>query len=165
MMLSERLDDQVSQNNWKQSPPPMAFEDFQRGPFPSDTRVQLEVLRDIEGQMRRFQVEHEAELVELKKYYVFPADGTVAKFLHQHRVIPQLLLLAARQTSEYFGENAIVSLQAPIDESGTRTLYATILWPGKIEDVRSRLEHFDNEWWIAKSREAAGNLYFTYELV
>jgi len=33
------------------------------------------------------------------------------------------------------------------------------LWLGKA------LDQFDDSWWIANSRQASGNLYFTYELV
>jgi hypothetical protein len=56
-------------------------------------------------------------------------------------------------------------LRAPIDESGSQTLYVVAMWPGNVRDVRQALARFDDAWWIAHSRQASGHLAFTYELV
>ena len=63
------------------------------------------------------------------------------------------------------GGNAVFNLRAPIDEAGSQTLYAVAMWPGKLQDVRDALAKFDDEWWMARARQAAGYLTFTYELV
>jgi len=52
-----------------------------------------------------------------------------------------------------------------IDEDGAQTLYVVAVWSGDVQDVRIALEHFDAQWWIANSRQASGDLCFTYELV
>jgi hypothetical protein len=164
-MLSELLDKQVSGNNWKQTPVPMVYQDLQQVAFRDEPRTQRDVIRDLEQQMERFEAEHEAALIELKKQYVFPGDRSVEKFLHEHRTIPQLLILAAPQLRRHFGADTVFSLRAPIEESGTRTLYGVVMWPGQAQEVRNRIERFDDGWWIGNSRQASGNLYFTYELV
>lgn len=164
-MLSELLDKQVSGNNWKPAPAPMVYQDLQQIAFRDELRAQRDIIRDLEEQMERFEAEHEAALVELRRQYVFPADRSVEKFLHEHRTIPQLLILAAPQLKRHFGADTVFTLMAPIDESGTRTLYGVVMWPGPAQDVRNALERFDDGWWIGNSRQASGNLYFTYELV
>jgi len=93
------------------------------------------------------------------------ADASVQDFLTEHRAIPQLLLEAVPKLKFYFGGTAVLSLRATIDEAGSRTLYAVVMWPGKFQDVREALADFDNGWWMARAGEAAGYLTFTYELV
>jgi hypothetical protein len=107
----------------------------------------------------------EEALNDVRKHYVLPADPSVIDFLADHRAIPQLLLAAAPQIKGYFGRNAVFNLRAPLDEAGSRTLYAVVMWPGKLRDVRDALARFDDEWWMARARQAGGYLIFTYELV
>jgi hypothetical protein len=164
-MLSELLDDQVSGNTWKPSPRSAVYQDFQQVAIPAEPRVEREVLRDFERQMARFEAQHEADLAELRKQYVFPTDSSVVTFLRRHRTLPQLLRLAAPRLKAHFGADAVLTLRAPVDESGSRTLYAVTMWPGRARDARIALDQFDDAWWIANSRQASGNLYFTYELV
>lgn len=86
-------------------------------------------------------------------------------FLTERRAIPQMLLEAAPQLKAYFGGTAVFNLRAPIDEAGSRTLYAVAMWPGEVLDVRDALAKFDKDWWMARAGRAAGYLTFTYELV
>jgi len=116
-------------------------------------------------QMVEFAAQNEGFLDELRKHYVFPADSSVRDFLTVHRTVPQILLEAAPQLIRCFGATAVFTLRAPIDEGGSRTLYAVAMWPGALRDVRDALERFDREWWIARAGRAAGYLEFTYELV
>ena len=109
--------------------------------------------------------QHEAVVNDVRKHYVLPADASVRDFLTEHRAIPQILLEAAPQLKAHFGGNAIFNLRAPIDEAGSRTLYAVAMWPGELRDVRDALAKFDNDWWMARAGQAAGYLTFTYELV
>jgi hypothetical protein len=115
--------------------------------------------------MAAFAAQHEAVLVDVRKHYVLSADAAVKDFLAEHRAIPQILLEAAPQLKRYFGSNAVLNLRAPIDEAGSRTLYAAVMWPGELRDVREALERFDKDWWMARAGQAAGYLTFTYELV
>lgn len=164
-MLSESLDNQVSGNIWSQSPLPMVYQELQQvaiGPAPAEQR---DIFRDFEKQMAAFETQHEAALAELRKQYVLPGDSSVLDYLREHRAIPQLLILATPQLKSHFGTAAVFTLRAPIDESGVRTLYAVAMWPGNVRDAKNALDRFDDAWWIANSRQASGNLYFTYELV
>jgi hypothetical protein len=108
--------------------------------------------------------EHQAAIDEVAKLYRTPDDASVAMFLHEHRTIPQLLIQAAPKLKKYFGDAAL-TLRAPVDEDGSQTLYAVVLWPGDVAEVRRAVDKFDDGWWLAKSGDAANSLSFTYELV
>jgi hypothetical protein len=118
-----------------------------------------------ERQMAELFAEHAALRSEVRRHYVLPADSSVITFLTGHRTLPPILLEAVPQLKACFGAQAVFALRAPIDDSGTQTLYAVVMWPGKMRDVRDALEKFDNRWWIQHSRKASGHLTFTYELV
>jgi hypothetical protein len=120
---------------------------------------------DLEKQMAAYNAEHEAMLKALLLHFVMPTDSSVTKFLTEHRGIPQLLLQAVPHLKSCFGPDAIFNLRAPTDESGSRTLYAVAMWPGKAQDVRNAVTRFDNDWWMSYAGQAAGYLTFTYELV
>src|ERR1700685_1601928 len=164
-MLSESLESQVSGNNWSHPPAPMVYQEFQQIVVDAERWKQSDVLRDLEREMAVFDAEHEAALNELRRLYVLPAGSSVTGFLRKHRTIPQLLVLAAQQLKWYFGADTVLTLRAPIDESGSRSLYAVAMWPGSVRDAKTALDKFDDAWWIANSRQALGDLYFTYELV
>jgi hypothetical protein len=108
---------------------------------------------------------HAAVLKEVRRHFVLPADSSVATFLTERPTLTQILLDAAPQLRAAFGAEAVVNLRAPIDDSGSQTLYAVVMWPGQVRDVRDALARFDDAWWIARSRQASGYLTFTYELV
>jgi hypothetical protein len=119
----------------------------------------------LEKQMSAFAADHEATLKEVRKHFVLPNDSSVATFLTEHRSLIQILLEAVVQLRACFGMETVFSLRAPIDESGSRTLYAVAMWPGKVRDARNALARLDDGWWIAQSQQASGYLTFTYELV
>ena len=104
-------------------------------------------------------------LDELRKHYVLPSDSSVRAFLAQHRGISAILLDAIPQLKKCFGTSAVFRLSAPVDEAGTRSLYAVVIWPGKIRDVRNALDRFDEDWWLTHSHSASSYFVFTYELV
>jgi hypothetical protein len=115
--------------------------------------------------MEEYASQYQAVLEELRKYYVLRTDSSIRDFLNSHRTIPQILLEAAPQLRAFFGANAVFTLRASIDEAGSRTLYAVVMWPGATQDARNVLATFDNQWWIARAGQASGHLTFTYELV
>jgi hypothetical protein len=114
---------------------------------------------------REFAAQREAILNDVGKYYALPADGSVGDFLMEHGIISQILLEAAPELEAYFGSNTVFNLRAPIDEAGSRTLYAVATWPGALRDVRDALAKFDDHWWMERAGRAGGYLTFTYELV
>jgi hypothetical protein len=61
--------------------------------------------------------------------------------------------------------DTVFNLRAAVDEYGAETLYAVALWPGAVRDARRAIDQFDERWWIANSRQASGDVTFTYELV
>jgi hypothetical protein len=149
---------------WPDRPPAPLYQPFQEAPQRPEPRQRAATLEGFERQMAAFASQHEAVLNDVRKHYVLPADSSVVNFLTEHRTIPQILLEAAPQLKTCFGAEAVFSLRAPIDEAGSRTLYAVAMWPGKLQHAREALARFDNAWWIARSRQASGYLVFTYEL-
>ena len=125
----------------------------------------MAMFEDLERQMLAFQIEHEAALKDVRRFFVLPPDASVLTFLNEHRTIPQVLLEAATHLRASFTATTIFNLRVPIDESGSRALYAVVVWPGAVRDVRAALDRFDEAWWISHSRQTAGYLAFTYELV
>jgi len=117
------------------------------------------------NQAAHFSAQQESVLNDIRKHYIFTADASVTGFLAEHRAIPQILLEAVPHLKMYFGGQAVFSLRAPIDEAGSRTLYATAIWPGELRSAREALAKFDSNWWMARARQAAGYLTFKYELV
>jgi hypothetical protein len=108
--------------------------------------------------------EHNAAFDEVVKLYRTPTDTSVATFLQEHPNLPQLLVQAAPKLKRCCG-NAALTLRAPVDEDGSQTLYAVVLWPGDAAEVRRALDKFDDSWWIANSGDLATSLSFTYELI
>lgn len=156
---------QTSGNCWLSPPTVMLYEDFQEASAFPDQKVDAQILVDLEDQMARFEAEHEALIKEVRKHYVLPNTSSVLTFFRNHRTLPQLLMEAVPHIKEHFGSEAVFNLKVPTDESGSQTLYAVAMWPGKVQDVRAALERYDTSWWIANSRRGGGDLTFTYELV
>lgn len=130
------------------------------------TRQQLaSVVAGLETQIAGFSAQHDVLLDEVRRRYVLPTDSSVITFLNEHRELPTILLEAAPHLAECFGPQAVFTLRAPTDDSGSQTLYSIAIWPGSLGEVRKALEKFDDTWWIRNSQEASGRLTFTYELV
>ena len=133
-------------------------------PFVCTQERYYQQFREQENQIPDFAAQHSV-LREIRKHYILPVDSSVRNFLAEHQTVVQVLLDAVHQLKDHFGVATRFTLQAPVDESGRQTVYVVVLWPGKIDDVRVALAGFDDEWWIAHSRQASGFLTFTYELV
>jgi hypothetical protein len=157
---------QTSGNQWPQAVHLMLHEEDQRFPFSPEPKQGRAIPDYLEKQVVSFGAEHDAALNEVRRYFVLPADpASVLTFLSGHRTVRQLLLEAPAYLKASFGPDAVFNLRAPIDESGSQTLYAVAMWPGDLRDVRQALARFDDAWWISHSRQASGYLAFTYELV
>jgi hypothetical protein len=157
--------DQTSGNIWGAPIQAMLHEAVQADTVPLRFPDQRSVFDDLERQMARFEAEQEAQIAEVRKSYVIPNDSGVETFLRSHRTLSQLLMEALPRLKEHFGAGSVFSLRAPIDPSGSQTLYAVVMWPGAANDVRKAFADFDGDWWMRVVRRASGNLSFTYELV
>jgi len=155
---------QTSGNNWDPTAHNMQYWSIQEAPTRPPSRTHAAIFDGLERQMSAFVVEQEALVPEIRKHFVMPVDSSVTTFLTEHRSIPQTLLEAAGHLKECFGDDTIFRLGTTVDEAGSRTLHAAVIWPGSIRDVRTALAKFD-DWWLAQSRPGAGYLTFTYELV
>lgn len=157
---------QTSGNQW---PPPvqaMLHREFQpSSPFPKPKPRPRVSIEDLEKQMPAFATEHGPALKQVWRDFVLPPDSSVVTFLSEHRTILPILLESGSQLRACFGKETVFTLRAPIDESGSQTLYAVAMWRGNVRDVREALAKFDDTWWIEHSRQASGYLVFTYELV
>lgn len=159
------LDCQTSGNDWGAPPAEMLYQSFQQFASKPEPKKQRSIFKDLEQQMAQFEADHEAIVAELQKRYVLLNDPSVKGFFLTHRTAAELLIQAVPRLQEYFGAGTVFSLRTTVDEYGAQTLYAVVMWPGDVRDVRAALENFDEHWWIANSRRAAGDLTFTYELV
>jgi hypothetical protein len=135
-----------------------------RWPLPSQ-REGGSSLDYLEDQMAAFVAEHKALVQDLRKHFQIPTDSSVTNFLNDHSSILQLLMEAKKHLEDCFGSSTVFALRAELDESGSRTLYASAIWSGKLQDARNALDKFDNDWWMSHARQAGGYLTFTYELV
>jgi len=157
---------QTSGNQWRQPMPTFMLDQPLRPTQVLEGRKHGNaIFEDLEKQLVAYTAEHEAVLKELRAHFVMPTDSSVTTFLLEHRAIPQILLESAPHLKLCFGSETIFALRAPIDESGSRTLYAVAVWPGKAQDARNALDKFDDVWWLMHSRRASVYLTFTYELV
>jgi hypothetical protein len=167
------LDSQVSGNDWALRGQELWRQNYQDNAAPapiSDDRIHAHqfaqhVQRQLEEQMAQFAANHEAAMADLQRSYVFVNEPVVREFFISHRTAPHILLEAVPHLQRYFKNATIFNLRATVDEYGAQTLYAVALWPGSVQDARAALDLFDDNWWIANSRQAAGDLTFTYELV
>jgi hypothetical protein len=156
---------QSSGIHWPERAPGLLYQPFQAAPRWSEPHQNASILEGLERQMAEFSAQHDADLREVGQRYVLPPDSSVITFLTKHRTLPPILLEAVPHLEACFGAHAVFTLRAPIDDSGSQTLYAVAIWPGNLREVREALEKFDDTWWIHHSREASGYLTFTYELV
>lgn len=155
----------ISGGHWLQATEGVLLEVPQESTPLAEGGQRVATFDDLETQMTAFEAQHEAVVNELRRTFVMPDESSVVTFLSEHRTIPQILSEAATHLRACFGTGAVFNLRVPIDESGSRTLYAVVMWPGKLRDVREALAKFDDRWWIAHSRQTSGYLTFTYELM
>lgn len=163
---------QTSGNDWSTIPAEMLSEVVQTPPRRTSTKVlrfdeqyAQQVEEQIERQMAQFEAEHDAAIANLRREYIFVDDQSIRTFLRSHRTAPQLLFQALPYLRRNFGVETLLRLYSTADEYGAQTLYASVVWPGNIQDVRAALDRFDEQWWIANSHQASGDVTFTYELV
>jgi hypothetical protein len=171
--MNAYIESQTSGNQWVPHIYPMLHEEIRPSPLNVSGATldapglgQLSPFFDqLERQMARYVAEHDRILQEIRRQFVIPADSAVTEFLTEHRSIAPILLEAQPYLKTYFGADTVFNLRAPIDESGSCTLYAVAMWPGEACRARDALQRFDDAWWLRRASETHGLLTFTYELI
>jgi hypothetical protein len=164
---------QTSGNHWPPVVRPMLHEEsgsaseVEFRPIPGGRRPLQggTVFDDLERHMVRYAAECKVVFQEIQRQFMMPGDCSVTAFLSDNSAISPMLLEAIPHLKTCFGADTILSLRVSIDGPGSPTLYAVVRWPGKVCDVRSALQRFDDEWWLKRAGQAAGLLTFTYELI
>jgi len=141
---------------------PPIYEPY-RAPQDFSSHDALAYLQNGLQQNLRSMFEARETIDRLKQLFVI--GQSAQQFLFERRALPILLLESAPHLRHAFGEDVTFQLKVSFDEAGARTLYAVVLWAGRLADVRAAQERFDRDWWIATVQRSAGYLTFTYELV
>jgi hypothetical protein len=96
--------------------------------------------------------------------YVIDDRVTVAQFIIENR-LHGLLLQAQGPLEEAFTNRTVKTLSLVRDDEGFDTLFCLVMISGDMQPARRALRHFDQQWWLAHSKQAAGKLNFDFELV
>jgi hypothetical protein len=130
----------------------------------ADQRTQQLVIDDLERQMADHEVDFARVLTELQKLFVFIDQEEIAGFLRSNRSLATILADSAPSLTEAFPGTPL-ALDMMIEEGAPRTIYALALWHGDRASARKALNDFDERWWLANMRKAAGRVVFDYELM
>ena len=119
---------------------------------------------DIYWQRLNREVPADRAMKGLEDVYVIEDRSAVAAFIEENR-LRGLLLQALDALNTTFSEAAIKTLMLAHDDEGFQTLFCLVMVPGDMQEARRALRSFDQQWWLARSRQAAGKLNFDFELV
>jgi hypothetical protein len=163
--MSELLDYvQTSGNQWESAHAGGIYLEFQESVDQPRKGGSPLGFAQLEEEMIRSEAEHQSLINEVRRYFVMGRGSGIEEIFIRSRTLPQLLLEAIPHLRYYFG-NTMFTLRPTSDESGWQTLYVDAIWPGDARDAISAIDAFEDEWWIANSHKASGNLTFTYRLV
>jgi hypothetical protein len=163
--MNGALDSQVSGNQWEHVPLRMLHDVLrQTNPMAVAQKDQQLFIEDLERQM----ADHDADFAEiitiLKRLFVFTEQEEVEAFLRSNRVLTTILIDSATPFAEAFPKTPI-ALDVMTEEGAPRTIYALALWHGERSTAKQALNAFDERWWLANMRKAAGRIVFDYELM
>lgn len=151
--------------SWLPSNPKSLYQASQPEPKLGTTRQPAADLLKYRKQMLDSPSRQDSLLDEIRRYYILPGDSPIQDLQFDHRAVSRLLLEAVPHLRRHFGSDAVLSLRASVDDTGPSTIFASVLWPGKLSDAMMALSRFDKEWWLERAGQALGYLTFTYELV
>jgi hypothetical protein len=100
----------------------------------------------------------------LESAYVIERRAAVFAFIARYR-LHGLLLEAIAALNAAFGKESVKTLTLILDDEGEQSLFGLVMITGDAEGARRSLRAFDQEWWLAHCRQAAGKLNFDLELV
>lgn len=123
------------------------------------------IFDSLENQMAQFQAQNDTLMEEIRKNFILPRDQSAEAFLRDHKALPEILVGSLPALRASFGDAAVLTLDAHLDEAGSRTAYARVVWPGSLDSAKEALARFDEAWWMQRVQSAFGRLTFTYELV
>ncbi len=103
-------------------------------------------------------------LKSIETDYVIENRSEVARFIQKNR-LRGLLLEAVKLLDTFFDTDAIKALTLVTDDEGTESLFCLLITPGEMEEARSRLRSFDEDWWLSNSARSGGKLNFDFELI
>jgi hypothetical protein len=95
--------------------------------------------------------------------YVYEDRKTVLAFVNEHHLRGPLTQ-AIKPLNECFGERLKV-LTLASDDEGAESLFCLVKWRDNLQDARTALRTFDQQWWLAKCAQIGGKLNFDFDLV
>lgn len=116
-------------------------------------------------QMRLFKIMPwrltEKQLQALGSIYDFESDKEVIQFISNHPFLYELLVEAIPAFQSCFGSGMRVDLIVRTDpEDDFQELFGYIHQSGPIDEIKSSLERFDDEWFLENLGRAQGKLNF-----
>lgn len=110
-------------------------------------------------------VEVERSIRDLYAHYVIVNESSLVAYLKDHRSLPSLLIEIASNLAMHFGKDTLVKLEVVSTGDEPPIIRVSILWQYTTESGNAALDAFDNQYWLANSQKAAGNVVIDYELV
>ncbi len=163
--MNGSIDSQTSDNHWDASVRTMLHNTLQEAvPQVADQRTQQLFIDDLERQMADHEADFARVLAQLQKFFVFVDQEEIANFLRSNRPLATILLDSVPAFAEAF-HGSPIALDVMTEEGASRTIYALALWHGDRASARQALNSFDERWWLANMRKAAGRVVFDYELM
>ena len=91
----------------------------------------------------------------------------VGKFLRDNLFLFDLLKMIPRQITKYFGKNAKLALEllSEPDFPSSREIFVLILTEDAAENARSKMNKFDQKWWLENIDKANCKLNVSLEYV
>lgn len=104
------------------------------------------------------------ELAELERLYSMRNPLRVRRFLGEHSFLAALLVSAYDATTRYFAPLSLVlEVIADPEISNDEQLVLFVSVQLKPAEAFTRLQRFDNEWWLDALGEARGHLCISLE--
>jgi hypothetical protein len=104
----------------------------------------------------------EQDLIAVKTAYIFRNEDDIVSFLSAHRSVPAVLLAAAPELHQSFGDDVVLHLEVMVEDSEPTALFAIAMWRGRADQAEIDLDDFDERWWL--NQPPQHGLTFTYEL-
>ncbi|MCC6328805.1 MAG: hypothetical protein IT174_09845 [Acidobacteria bacterium] len=103
----------------------------------------------------------------LAREYEVRDPRQVGKCLRDNLFLFELLTMIPKQISKYFGKNAKLALEllSEPDFPSSQEIFVLVLTADDAETARSKMDRFDNEWWLENLDKANCRLNVSLEYV
>lgn len=98
----------------------------------------------------------------IRRQYVLRNKAAIAQFLSAHRAATSFLSKAVPELRTYFGNDAVLALEALVEDNEAASLYAIVVWKGDPQKAEIALAAFDEHWLL--DQIPLPGVTFTYEL-